>query len=103
MSVSIDEVRHIAALARLGISDERAQHAAQELSSILEHMQVLSRIDSEHGDDAADDTRKGMTLRPDAGPPIPLLRAPAFFAPEVRDGFFLVPRLATHEDTERSP
>jgi aspartyl-tRNA(Asn)/glutamyl-tRNA(Gln) amidotransferase subunit C len=44
-----------------------------------------------------------MSLRPDAGPPIPLLRAPAFFAPAMRDGFFLVPRLATHEDMERSP
>ena len=102
MSISLDEVRHIAALARLGISDERAERAAQELSSILEHMQVLSRVDHEHAA-AADDTQTGMTLRPDAGPPIPLLRAPAFFAPEVRDGFFLVPRLATHEDTERSP
>ena len=102
MSVSLDEVRHIAALARLGISDERAQRAAQELSSILEHMQVLSRIDDASADSAGD-TDTGMTLRPDVGPPIPLLRAPAFFAPEIREGFFLVPRLATHEDTERSP
>ena len=103
MSVSLDEVRHIAALARLGISDERAQRAAQELSSILEHMQVLERVDDDRAVDAAGDPDTGMTLRPDAGPPIPLLRAPAFFAPEVRDGFFLVPRLATHEDAERSP
>lgn len=103
MSVSLDEVRHIAALARLGISDERAQRAAVELSSILAHMQVLSRVDDERLDGSADDTDTGMTLRPDAGPPIPLLRAPAFFAPEMRDGFFLVPRLATHEDAERSP
>ena len=102
MSVSLDEVRHIAALARLGISDERAQRAAQELSSILAHMQVLSRVDDERAGSAAD-MDAGMTLRPNAGPPIPLLRAPAFFAPEMRDGFFLVPRLATHEDTEPSP
>ena len=103
MSVSLDEVRHIAALARLGISDERAQRAAQELSSILAHMQVLSRVDDERAAGSAGDTDAGMTLRADVGPPIPLLRAPAFFAPEMRDGFFLVPRLATHEDTEQSP
>ena len=103
MSVSLDEVRHIAALARLGISEERAQRLAHELSSILTHMQVLSRVDDERAAASADDTHEGMTLRPDVGPPIPLLRAPAFFAPEMRDGFFLVPRLATHEDTERSP
>ena len=103
MSVSLDEVRHIAALARLGISDERAQLAAEELSSILAHMQVLSRVDDERDATARGDTDEPMTLRPDAGPPIPLLRAPAFFAPEMRDGFFIVPRLATHEDAERSP
>ena len=103
MSVSLDEVRHIAALARLGISDERAQRLAQELSSILEHMQVLSHIEDERAAGSSDDGQGAMMLRPDVGPPIPLLRAPAFFAPEMRDGFFLVPRLATHEDTERSP
>jgi aspartyl-tRNA(Asn)/glutamyl-tRNA(Gln) amidotransferase subunit C len=101
VTVSLDEVRHIASLARLGISEEDAERAARELSSILDHMQVLSRVDEERS--ASSDTETGMTLRPDAGPPIPLLRAPAFFAPAMRDGFFLVPRLATHEDTERSP
>ena len=103
MSISLEEVRHIAALARLGISDERARLAAEELSSILEHMQVLSRVDDERAAGSVDDSPIGMTLRPDAGPPIPLLRAPAFFAPEMREGFFLVPRLATHEDPEQSP
>jgi len=103
VSISLDDVRHIAALARLGISDERARLAADELSSILAHMQVLSRVDDERGADSAGDATTGMTLRPDTGPPIPLLRAPAFFAPEMRDGFFLVPRLATHEDPEQSP
>lgn len=103
MSVSLDEVRHVAALARLGISEERAQRMAQELTSILAHMQVLSRVDDEGAADSVEDAHEGMTLRPDVGPPIPLLRAPAFFAPEMRDGFFLVPRLATHEDAELSP
>ena len=103
MSVSLDEVRHIAALARLGISDERAQLAAEELSSILAHMRVLSRVDDERVAASAGDRDTGMTLRPDAGPPIPLLRAPAYLAPEMREGFFLVPRLATHEHSEQSP
>jgi len=34
--------------------------------------------------------------REDHGPPIRLLRPIEAFAPEVRDGFFIVPRLATH-------
>ena len=103
MTVSLDEVRQIAALARLGISDDRAQVAAVELSSILAHMQVLSRVDAERVASSERSASEGMQLRPDLGPPIPLLRPPAFFAPEMRDGFFLVPRLATHEDPEQSP
>ena len=101
MSISLEDVRHIAALARLGISDERARSVAIELSSILEHMEVLARVDT--GDAAGTIAQPGMALRPDAGPPIPLLRPPADFAPMSRDGFFLVPRLATHEDPEPAP
>jgi aspartyl-tRNA(Asn)/glutamyl-tRNA(Gln) amidotransferase subunit C len=100
VSISLEEVRHIASLARLGISDERARRIAVELNGILEHMQVLA---------AADTTSAGvqdlwspgrMPLRADQGPPIALMRALTDIAPEMRDGFFLVPRLATHEDSE---
>jgi hypothetical protein len=38
-----------------------------------------------------------MPLRVDMGPPIPLAHPLAAFAPDERDGFLLVPRLATHE------
>lgn len=102
MSISLDEVLHIAALARLGISHEQARAAAIELSSILEHMQVLSQVDTRDVD-IGGIAQTGMILRPDAGPPIPLERAPAEFAPSMCDELFLVPRLATHEDPEPSP
>jgi aspartyl-tRNA(Asn)/glutamyl-tRNA(Gln) amidotransferase subunit C len=99
VTISLDDVRHIAALARLGVSREQARAAAVELSSILEHMQVLSQVDTGDGDlDGIE--QDAMLLRADAGPPIPLMRPPTDFAPSLRDGFFLVPRLATHEDPE---
>jgi aspartyl-tRNA(Asn)/glutamyl-tRNA(Gln) amidotransferase subunit C len=103
MSISLDQARHIASLARLGISEERARTMATELTSILSHMEVLSKVDASDIDPATASAHPGMTLRPDRGPPIPLVRPPASFAPEVRDGFFLVPRLATHEDPEPAP
>lgn len=99
MSISLEEVRHIAALARLGITEERARIASVELSSILEHMQVLSKVAAA---DPSGTAPRGMILRPDVGPPIPLERPPVDFAPAMRDGFFLVPRLETHEDPEDS-
>lgn len=101
MSISLEGVRHIAALARLGIDDAQAEAIARELSSILSHMRVLAEaeIGSATSETALD---HAMPLRPDAGPPIPLARMPHDFAPDFRDGFFLVPRLATHEDVGSS-
>lgn len=94
MSVSFDEVRRIARLARLGIDEARLPALASELSGILEHMAELSRVDVGPAADAAAPT--GTPLRADEGPPVPLHRTLAEFAPEVRDGFLIVPRLTTH-------
>jgi aspartyl-tRNA(Asn)/glutamyl-tRNA(Gln) amidotransferase subunit C len=93
MSVTFDDVRRIAALARLGVSDDRLPVLARELSGILEHMAVLSQVDTSA---VSEDTARGTPWRADQGPPIPLLRPLPAFAPEVRDGFLVVPRLATH-------
>jgi len=100
VSISLDDVRHIASLARLGISDERAGAIAVELSGILAHMQVLTGIDTSSVGVDNVWSAGAMPLRADEGPPIALDRAPNDFAPAMRDGFFLVPRLATHEEPE---
>jgi aspartyl-tRNA(Asn)/glutamyl-tRNA(Gln) amidotransferase subunit C len=100
VSVTLDDVRHIAALARLGLTDERAQSLVAELNTILEHMDVLSKVDTKGVEPVAGIGAAGLPLRPDVGPPIPLSREREMFAPSMRDGFFLVPRLSTHEDPE---
>lgn len=100
MAVTIDQVRRIAALARLGLTDERAQSLVGELNTILDHMDVLSKVDTSGVSDSAGLDRTDVPLRSDDGPPIPLEREPAAFAPRMADGFFLVPRLSTHEDPE---
>lgn len=101
MAVSLDDVRHIAGLARLGLTDERAHALVAELNTILGHMDVLSRVDTSNAV-AGPGAAAGMPLREDAGPADALARGPEAFAPSVRDGFFLVPRLATHETGEES-
>lgn len=98
MAVTLDDVRHIAGLARLGLTDERAQSLVAELNTILEHMDVLSKVDTTGIEPGAGVGAAGLPLRPDVGPPIPLAREREAFAPSMRDGFFLVPRLSTHED-----
>ncbi|HJQ21606.1 MAG TPA: Asp-tRNA(Asn)/Glu-tRNA(Gln) amidotransferase subunit GatC [Gemmatimonadaceae bacterium] len=101
-SVTVSDVRHVAALARLGISDARAAELTRELNTILEHMTVLGKVDTQGVSEASGVGAAGMRLRPDDGPPIPMEARPEAFAPEMRAGFFLVPRLATHEDAEPS-
>ena len=100
MSISLEDVRHIAALARLGLSADQAEAMTTELNTILAHMDVLSRVDTVGVQDVSGAGAGSVALRPDHGPPLPLARSPEAFAPEMREGFFLVPRLATHEDSE---
>jgi len=101
MSVSRDDVKHIAALARLALAEERIPELVDQLNGILAHMDVLRDLDTSAAAAASADSapaRKAPPLRADAGPPLPLATAREAFAPSMRDGFFIVPRLATHED-----
>jgi len=103
MAVSENDVRHIASLARLGLDPARVPHLVGELNTILAHMDVLSKVDTEGVELAAAVGSGGTPLRKDAGPPIPMAVRHEAFAPAARDGFLLVPRLGTHEslgDTE---
>lgn len=102
MSISLDEVRHIAALARIGIDDGQAAAIAAELSSILDHMEVLAKAQI-LDENSTPKPEGALPLRADVGPSILLARLPNEFAPLFRDGFFLVPRLTTHEDLDASP
>ena len=102
MAISIDDVHHIARLARLGVTDDRAESLVRELNTILAHMDVLSRVDTTSVQGVTGVGASGLPLRADVGPQIPLGRSREDFAPRMKDGFFLVPRLATHDDTNES-
>lgn len=46
MRLSRDEVEHVAALARLGLSDDESTKLQDQLSSILEHIALLDRLET---------------------------------------------------------
>lgn len=100
VAVSEDEVRHVAALARLGLDPARIPTIAAELNGILAHMDVLSKVDTSAVAPVTGVGAAGTPLRVDGGNQYPLARPLDAFAPAMRDGFFLVPRLATHEDAD---
>ena len=100
MSVTDAEVRHVAALARLGLDAEQLPTLAAELNGILAHMEILSKVDTSAIGAVTGVGAAGTPLRVDGGNQIPLARPREAFAPSMRDGFLIVPRLATHEDQE---
>jgi aspartyl-tRNA(Asn)/glutamyl-tRNA(Gln) amidotransferase subunit C len=102
VAVTIDDVRHIASLARLGLTPERAAKLVDEMNTILDHMDELAKVNTAGVEEAIGVGARGLPLREDGGAPIPLARAIDAFAPKVRDGFFIVPRLSTHESPEES-
>jgi aspartyl-tRNA(Asn)/glutamyl-tRNA(Gln) amidotransferase subunit C len=97
MSVSRDEVKHVAALARLDMTDERAEEFTAQLNTILGHMEALSRVDTGKLEPMVGIGADSAPLQDDKGPPVALERSLDQIAPQVRDGFFIVPRLSTHE------
>lgn len=98
MAVSSDDVRHVASLARLGLTPEALNAYVAELNTILEHMDVLSRVDTQGVDPVVGVGAAGAPLRPDQNKPVELRRPIEEFAPKTKDGFLLVPRLSSHEE-----
>jgi len=98
MAVTHDDVRHVAQLGRLAVEEEGLDHLVSELNGILTHMDVLSQVDTKEIDRTVLSPTVSTPLRSDSSGPIPLLLPKETFAPAMRDGFFIVPRLASHED-----
>jgi aspartyl-tRNA(Asn)/glutamyl-tRNA(Gln) amidotransferase subunit C len=102
MAVTREDLLHVASLARLALDETSVPRLVSELNGILEHMEVLQKVDTSGVTPAEGVGDAGMPLRADGGPPYPLAHSRETFAPEMRDGFFLVPRLSTHEDATES-
>ena len=98
MSVSEEEVRHVAALAHLGLAANRVDRLVSELNGILAHMEVLRAVPTQGFPPMATPHGEQRPLRPDVLGADPLQRSREDMAPDTRDGFFLVPRLDAHED-----
>jgi aspartyl-tRNA(Asn)/glutamyl-tRNA(Gln) amidotransferase subunit C len=97
MAVSVDDVRRIATLANLRISDERTITLVAELNGILSHIELLSRANVGRSEPVTGVGSEGAPLAADAGPPMVAAFGVETLAPLSRDGFILVPKLSTHD------
>jgi len=90
MALSTDEVRRIAFLARIAVSDAEVERMREQLSSILDHFGVLSEIDTDDVPPTAQSFDLTNVERADeAGAPIER-DAALDGAPRRDDGYFRV-------------
>jgi aspartyl-tRNA(Asn)/glutamyl-tRNA(Gln) amidotransferase subunit C len=90
MRLTREEVEHVAALARLGLSDAEITRLQDQLSSILEHIAAIDRLDTEAIPPTAQVIAMMNVMRPDVVSGSLPREAVLENAPRQSDGFFEV-------------
>jgi aspartyl-tRNA(Asn)/glutamyl-tRNA(Gln) amidotransferase subunit C len=91
MALTIDEVDHIASLARLRLTDDEKSRFREQLSSILDYMAMLRRLDTSAIEPTATVLPLRSVLRPDVvTPSLPAAELLAL-APQAEAQMFRVP------------
>jgi aspartyl-tRNA(Asn)/glutamyl-tRNA(Gln) amidotransferase subunit C len=90
MKLTDEEVRHIALLARLGISDSEVEKFREQLSSILENMDILKEADTAGLEPTAQSVALQNVFRPDEPSPSLPVKEVLANAPDQEDNSFKV-------------
>src|SRR5258708_37928339 len=103
MKLTLEQVRHVAELARLGLSDDELEALAGELSSILEYIDQLEQLDTAAIAPTAQvgelvDVMREDEVRPSLDPEDALRNAPSR-----EDGYFRVRAMQEGARRPRSP
>ena len=98
MHLSIEEVNHVAALARLGLTDEERDRLRAQLSTILGHISALNQLDTEAIPPTAQVVALTNVMREDEVRPSLPREALLANAPRQREGFFEVHAILTGGD-----
>ncbi|MBI3909547.1 MAG: Asp-tRNA(Asn)/Glu-tRNA(Gln) amidotransferase subunit GatC [Armatimonadetes bacterium] len=91
--LSIEEVEHVAWLARLRLSEAEKQRLTGDLNTILAHFERLQQLDTTGVEGTSHAVPMSNRYRDDE--PRPSLPREEFLreAPDARDAFFVVPRI----------
>ncbi len=93
MSITTEQVEHVAKLARLRVSEEEKALLSGQLSKILEYVEQLKTIGTEGVDHMASGLDQPGPLREDEVRPSLGAEAATANAPEAEGGTFLVPKV----------
>ena len=90
MKLTLEQVRNVAALARLGLTDDETERMRDQLSSILTSIEKLEELDTAAIPPTAQTIELVDVLREDVAGPSLHPEQVLMNAPRQRDGFFEV-------------
>lgn len=93
VKISVDQIRHVALLARLALTPEEEQELTTTLDQILEHMDTLNRLDTTEVEPTAHIVAVETPWRDDVVTNAPDTEALLANAPARDDDLFLVPKI----------
>ena len=93
MSLSREEVRKVALLARMELTDAELEEQARHINALLVSFQALEFLDVTGIEPTSHSIPMSNVLREDAVHPSLPREAVLANAPEARDGLFVVPRI----------
>ena len=93
MAISIEDVEHVAKLARLALTNEEKETFRRQLSDVLEHARVISEVETEGVEPTSHTLPLVNVFRDDAARPSLPTPEVTGNAPWAADGAFRVPRI----------
>ena len=97
--LSLDEVRHVAKLARLRLTDEQLEKYRGQLSAVLDHIAKLSELDVEGVEPMAHPSDLVNRLDDDnVSEPLAVEKVLAI-APATEQGYLAVPKVLADEES----
>lgn len=93
MSITIEEIQHVARLARLALTEDEQVAMQQELGAILDHIGKLNELDTTGVDPTYHAVEMSNVLRDDEVRPSYPVDEVLKNAPDRQDPYFLVPRI----------
>jgi aspartyl-tRNA(Asn)/glutamyl-tRNA(Gln) amidotransferase subunit C len=97
MSIGREEVLHVARLAELDVPPADVEGLVAQIGRIVDYVARLNQVPATESAEPYLAGPPAVELRADTPGSVPLVRGPDAFAPEFRDGLFLVPRLGSME------
>ena len=93
MKITLQEVEHVARLARLALSEEEKEQMRSQLDRILAYMEKLNQLDTTGVEPTSHVIPMTNVFREDAVVPSLPREEALGNAPDPREGFFRVPRI----------